>query len=297
MMVCTGWDDMLKCLFLFHPVTESLNTQYDEEAINTALQRLAMRQQQRQYTANNASNVLSQSKEGAIVSGSHNRKQSWGSTGNSELSGQHHRVQSNVEYYHHAQGSNEDNNRKPPRGQSANSRSQSHENLHHEGRRAQTATHSRTRSISSASKRSDHHKHHRKSSYSEQEEPRSANDTFNSFIHDGGESGIVSRPDSRTGPSKGSAHHQQVTSQMMKQQKMMEASRSLLEQSKAKHQAMVAQAHAAQKSKLDSNSAYGGSQEGVNNFGSQELAPKPPLNSSSNKKPTSSHRLARYVWT
>ena len=290
---------MLKCLFLFHPVTEALNTQYDDEAINSALHRLAMRQQQRQYTANKASNVLSQSKEGAVVPSTKTRKQSWGGstyTGSGHNGQQHHnphRVQSNVEHYHQMQGSNEDSY-KPPRGYSASSRSHSHENLHNEGRRPHTAVHVRTRSSSSSgAHRKPHHQQ-----CDEMDEPRSANDTFNSFIHDTGESGGGSRPDSRSGMMKGSQHHQQVTAQMMKQQKMMEASRNLLEQSKAKHQAMVAQAHAAQKSKQDSYSVLAGSRETLNsNMGSQELAPKPPAKPSSNKKPSSSHRLARYVWT
>ena len=42
--------------------------------------------------------------------------------------------------------------------------------------------------------------------------------------------------------------------QMVKQQRMIEQSKALLESSKAKHQAMVAQAHAAHKSRMSSAS-------------------------------------------
>jgi hypothetical protein len=67
--------------------------------------------------------------------------------------------------------------------------------------------------------------------------------------------------------------HQQ---QALKQQRMYEQSKALLEQSKAKHQAMVAQAHAARQT--EPNSGY---------------APKPPPAPSGNRKPVSASRTVR----
>lgn len=270
---------------LFGTFPESVPTQYDEEAINTALQRLAVRQQQRQYTANKASNILSQSQEDAIAQDTRTRKQSWGNQVHNDFNivNNNPRVQTNVEFYR--KGGREDGHRHR-RGHSASSRSQSHENLNNEGRRPQTSLHSRTRSSSGS-----------RAAYSAHIDPeehvRSANDTFNSFIEDAGsEAGNDNYPK----PTKGNRHHHHVKDQLLKQQKMVEASRTLLEQSKAKHQAMVAQAHAAQKTKEERN-GYGGSRETLHRASSQEITPKPPTNPSSNKKPTSSHRLARYVWT
>jgi hypothetical protein len=80
---------------------------------------------------------------------------------------------------------------------------------------------------------------------------------------------------------------------------MSEQSRALLEHSKAKHQAMVAQAHAA-KSQPTLN-FVSLPREPLRAVAVEEeesgapKAPKPPIKPSSVRKPTSSHRMARYV--
>ena len=67
---------------------------------------------------------------------------------------------------------------------------------------------------------------------------------------------------------------------------------NILKVSKAKHQAMVAQAHAAQKSRHSAQSSYGdGDSQGEAD--AQMYIPKPPPSSSGVRKPTSAHRMAR----
>lgn len=83
--------------------------------------------------------------------------------------------------------------------------------------------------------------------------PLTANDTFNNFIYED----IYRSP------------YQDLASQ----------SHTMLQQSKAKHQAMVAQAHAARS--IADDDGY---------------VPKPPPKPSSDRKPSSAHRLARSVF-
>ena len=65
-----------------------------------------------------------------------------------------------------------------------------------------------------------------------------------------------------------------------------------LQVSKAKHQAMVAQAHAAQKTRHGYQSDYGDGDTPVE-VEAQMYVPKPPPSSSGGRKPTSAHRMAR----
>jgi len=94
-------------------------------------------------------------------------------------------------------------------------------------------------------------------------------------------------------PSTGSTQYQLAQQQQLKQQRMMEQSKALLEQSKAKHQAMVAQAHAAHKSRqgaaIDVVEVDAEPESAM-----QRYAPKPPAMPASDKKPSSAHhRLTR----
>ena len=287
----------------FAAFAESFSEQYDE-VINSALQRLAMRQQQRQYTANKASNVLPQSSE-ARISNTRQQNQLW--AGPHEGTGGHS-VQTNVEHYQ--QASREDysnaNHRHHTRLHSANSRSSSHENLI-DNRRSNTALHVRAHSSSSGAPRGGHSKNRTTTKRDPDLNVKSANDTFNIFIDDmhtqalenGGPGRFVASVNGENtyNIARGSHQHQQVSQQMIKQKQMMEASKSLLEQSKAKHQAMVAQAHAAQKKQTLDRQVYSGSCETIPTaVMSTEHTPKPPSNPASNKKPSSTHRIARYVW-
>lgn len=120
---------------------------------------------------------------------------------------------------------------------------------------------------------------------------QSANATFNSFIDDHGQqwqndlamaysqvTGVV--PQNYHTPSQSSKQYQILQQQtQLKQQ-----SKVLLEQSKAKHQAMIAQAHAVQKSLTRPESE---------NTMVQMYAPKPPIKPGSRKATSSHHRMPR----
>lgn len=134
---------------------------------------------------------------------------------------------------------------------------------------------------------------------------RSANDTFNSFVNDsdqrsdeylvtgGHQSGGVNPTSKSYTPTFQSTQYQIAQHQiMLKQQRMIEQSKALLEQSKAKHQAMIAQAHAAQKG------IQQGAGEDVDITAAGAMHhPKPPLNPAHDKKTIGSHRMARYIWS
>ncbi|XP_053394016.1 tubulin polyglutamylase TTLL5-like isoform X3 [Mercenaria mercenaria] len=122
---------------------------------------------------------------------------------------------------------------------------------------------------------------------------QNANATFNSFIEDTGPNwrndlalaynqvtGVT--PQNYHTPSQSSKQYQILQQQALKQQ-----SKVLLEQSKAKHQAMIAQAHAVQKSmlKLDRPESEASM---VHMY-----APKPPVRPGSRKAASAHHRMPR----
>lgn len=122
---------------------------------------------------------------------------------------------------------------------------------------------------------------------------QSANATFNSFIEDTGPNwqnelalaynqvtGVT--PQNYHTPSQSSKQYQILQQQALKQQ-----SKVLLEQSKAKHQAMIAQAHAVQKTmlKLDRPESEASMV--------QMYAPKPPVRPGNRKATSAHHRMPR----
>lgn len=122
---------------------------------------------------------------------------------------------------------------------------------------------------------------------------QSANATFNSFIDDTGPNwqnelalaynqvtGVT--PQNYHTPSQSSKQYQLLQQQAQKQQ-----SKVLLEQSKAKHQAMIAQAHAVQKSMLKHERP-----ESEANM-VQMYAPKPPVRPGTRKAASTHHRMPR----
>jgi hypothetical protein len=122
---------------------------------------------------------------------------------------------------------------------------------------------------------------------------QSANATFNSFIEDTGPNwqnelamaynqvtGVT--PQNYHTPSQSSKQYQIIQQQALKQQ-----SKVLLEQSKAKHQAMIAQAHAVQKSLLKLDKPE---QEATM---VQMYAPKPPIRPGARKAVSAHHRVQR----
>lgn len=144
-----------------------------------------------------------------------------------------------------------------------------------------------------------------------------ANGTFNTFIEDAldnviacnqasGVQGtsLIDHPDLQKGISQFQGTRQSTNSnpyqaaqqhQLIKQQRMMEQSKALLEQSKAKHQAMVAQAHAAQQMQKQQETgqfvATGDADDGY--MEPPSFTPHPPQRPPTSKKPASAHRLAR----
>lgn len=123
---------------------------------------------------------------------------------------------------------------------------------------------------------------------------QNANETFNNFVEDAlSNTEYMEAYEQATGtslmngdysPSPGSTqHHMAQQNLQLKQQRMTQQSRALLEHSRAKHQAMVAQAHAAKHQTYHMLPAETGT-----------LAPKPPpAKPPTERKPASSHRLAR----
>lgn len=124
-----------------------------------------------------------------------------------------------------------------------------------------------------------------------------ADATFNSFIDDQNTNwqsdlslaysqvtGV--KPQNYQMASSSSKQYQLLQQQMLKQQ-----SKAMLEQSKAKHQAMVAQAHAVQKSIQQHVHRERPASE--TDIMKQKFAPKPPVKPAGTKRVTSSHRLAR----
>jgi len=127
---------------------------------------------------------------------------------------------------------------------------------------------------------------------------KSASETFNNFVSDVYANGCLEKAYSRvTGvnpmsgsnyhPTPGSTQFHIVQSQMalhngLHDPDIAEQSHALLERSKQKHQAMIAQAHAAH-------------QAGGSTSHSSILPPRPPAKPAMEKRPTSQHRLARYV--
>lgn len=123
---------------------------------------------------------------------------------------------------------------------------------------------------------------------------QSANATFNSFIEDTGtnwHNELALAYNQVTGVTPQNYHtpsHSSKQYQIMQQQHALkQQSKVLLEQSKAKHQAMIAQAHAVQKSLLQTDQP-----EPETNL-VQMYAPKPPVKPGSRKSVSAHHRMSR----
>ena len=124
---------------------------------------------------------------------------------------------------------------------------------------------------------------------------QNANATFNSFIEDVGpnwQNEVAKAYSQVTGVLPQNYHTPSQTSkqfQILQQQALKQQSKVLLEQSKAKHQAMIAQAHAVQKS-IEGRSR---SDRPESETGIQMYAPKPPTKSSHRKTASATNRMPR----
>ena len=262
---------------------ESSVANYDEETVNTALQRLAQRQQQRQYTAAKTAPLLQSSDRKPASpfrpqssSQQRHRTHSWG--------GSDQGLQTNVEDFNSvSRGSTKDVRRESNNNEVSHKysskddldRYESNEHLHHESQHNNV----NSRSVNNSRPPSG---------------IRTADDTFNSFIEDSviNENEAASAYNAVTGvrplssqyrPSRGSQQYQ-LAAQQSRVQEQEEVSSAMREQSRAKHQAMIAQAHAAHQSQR--NGQQEKDQEPVH-------VPKPPTKPHVVKKPASNHRLAR----
>lgn len=125
---------------------------------------------------------------------------------------------------------------------------------------------------------------------------RSANATFNSFIEDSNgttwQNDLAHAYNQVTGVLPSNYHTASQSSkqfQIMQQQAALkQQSKAMLEQSKAKHQAMIAQAHAVQKSVQQQQRLDQELESAI-----QMYAPKPPNQPPHARKTPSSHRVQR----
>ena len=261
------------------------NGQVHEEAINSALQRIALRQQQRHYVASKASSILGGSSaentprlvvqdQTDLTNGNITASTLTNSKHSSVNMSNGRAVQTNVDFY---PVKGDSNTATPANSKELQLTSASEPAIMRGGNNARRpTTQNSSRSVKSV---------------------RSANDTFQQFVEDSDHSSDrVSAYSQVTGvnpvnrnytPSFQSTQYQVAQHQMMlKQQRMIEQSKALLEQSKAKHQAMIAQAHAAHK----------GPPNGVAVEDPEaSFTPKPPSNPSPDKKTVGAHRMARWV--
>ncbi len=244
--------------------SESQMSNYDEEAINAALQRLAMRQQQRQYKSSNIRGPQGGAAEKTSndLSSKHiatrQRTQSWGGGSTKDSFSSTSSLQTAVESC--SSGKRKDSEQE---GSQNNLRSDSRNSIANRPNSCKN---------------------------------RTANNTFDSFVENAyyeNDAAVAYnqvtgvRPvSSEYQPSKGSQQYQLALKQQQKEQ-LKDDSRTLLEQSKAKHQAMVAQAYAAHKSSYHERNGNVDEAEG------KVMMPKPPPKPAEGKKPASAHRLAR----
>ncbi|XP_067680979.1 tubulin polyglutamylase TTLL5-like isoform X1 [Haliotis asinina] len=256
---------------------------YNEQAIHDALQRLAVRQQARQYSAFNGTSALQPeqlirpfntptgSRPGSATN---SRRPSDSLLNGGELSGSSSSIMS----------------------QQASRRQDAVQPL----QRYLTLEEQIIRSHPSSSSGSNRlHADHQMTGKHRQTNINmdNANATFNSFIDDPGaqwQSDLMTaysqvtgvKPQNYQNPSSNSRQYHLAQQQSVKQQRLMEQSKALLEQSKAKHQAMVAQAHAAQRT-------LNYAQPTEVKPGKQTFTPKPPIQPAGGRKMTPAHRLAR----
>lgn len=239
---------------------------YNDKVISEALQRLTMRQQARQYSAFNGSSLVPSDSGSRPTSASANR----------EPTDQHsiHSINSAPSISQADRGSGD-------------SKFISMENHVTKNRPPSGTVQKRVHSAIDIKSFEAHRK--KQSNVNLQ----SANATFNSFIEDTGPNwqnelalaynqvtGVT--PQNYHTPSQSSKQYQLLQQQALKQQ-----SKVLLEQSKAKHQAMIAQAHAVQKSMLKLERPESGATM------VQMYAPKPPVRPGTRKTASAHHRMPR----
>ncbi|KAK3093578.1 hypothetical protein FSP39_017678 [Pinctada imbricata] len=282
-----------------YATTDPTVDSYNDQAIHEALQRLALRQQARQYSAYNSTHSL-------VGEDGRSRPSSAKSSGNNEAAPQFSRSTSAVENLTYTlHGGPSHSVYKNSNGQSEYIHKQPNPTVHipesesykrNEGTKAyqtngvisEDVTRSRPPSgqgqrrseVKSASTNS-------RKPFQTNVNLQNANATFNSFIEDskGGpwQNDLALAYNQVTGVLPSNYHTATQSSkqyQLLQQQALKEQSKALLEQSKAKHQAMVAQAHAVHKSIQQQKQPASTEVESA----VQKYAPKPPMQPSHTKK-------------
>ena len=299
--------------------SESLTAQ-EEAAINSALQRIAVRQQQRQYVAPKGSNVLHSNEPtprdvgadqlGEDATSVHSLSHSHGANAHAVQNGRqsveltngvsptnHQRhVQSNVDNYppdatRDATAGGINGSHKPdalPPRVSGGGKSQSQQHINTTSLRRSARDRHSARSL------------------------RSANDTFNSFVEDylreaathdvtttaySQVTGVAPVNRNYTPTFHSTQYQIAQHQQLMKQQRMLEQSRALHDAaSRAKHQQMIAQAHQAHRTNgTPQSTPHGSAAEIEQQLPPHKYAPKPPSMPSGDRKTVGAHRMARYA--
>ncbi|XP_061172530.1 tubulin polyglutamylase TTLL5-like isoform X1 [Saccostrea echinata] len=274
---------------------------YNDQAIHDALQRLALRQQARQYSAYNGTSMINDESRSSSSQrigqgdmpqyGSNSSlvdttytvskpnsfdKMVPSSTGYTSAAGD--RMQTNTTVY--PEQTRSDNYSRPQDSVKYNSSNGITEDIRNRPPSGQGHRRVEVKSASGSRK-----------PVQSNVNLRSANATFNSFIEDSNgttwQNDLAHAYNQVTGVLPSNYHtasHSSKQFQIMQQQAALkQQSKAMMEQSKAKHQAMIAQAHAVQKQKQDQDieSAI------------QMYAPKPPVQPPHSRKLPSSHRVQR----
>lgn len=263
--------------------TPDLQDPYNEKVISEALQRLTMRQQARQYSAYNGTSLVPSDQGSRPPSAAGNREyidsqkawpihesnsvqsitsasaSAYGDRRNGELVDKYISMEDHI------------TKNKPPSGTNPK------------------RTHSAIDVKTLEAQRKKHHSHKQTNI-----NLQSANATFNSFIEDTGpnwQNELALAYNQVTGVTPQNYHTPSHCSKqyqiLQQQQALKQQSKVLLEQSKAKHQAMIAQAHAVQKSMLKLDRADSEATM------VQMYAPKPPIKPGTRKAVSAHHRVQR----
>ncbi|KAL4237970.1 Tubulin polyglutamylase ttll5 [Mactra antiquata] len=251
---------------------QELSEPYNDKVISEALQRLTMRQQARQYSAFNGTSLVPSDSGSRPSSASHNR----------DMSEQHK--------YRSAPDSNSvktGSGHSAPSGERGGGDTKyiSMEDHVTKNRPPSGVAPKRVHSAIDVKSLEAHRQ--------KQTNLQSANATFNSFIEDAGpnwHNDLALAYNQVTGVTPQNYHtpsHSSKQYQILQQHALKQQSKVLLEQSKAKHQAMIAQAHAVQKSMHKTDQS-----DSETNL-VQMYAPKPPVKPGARKALSAHHRMPR----
>ncbi|XP_052057768.1 tubulin polyglutamylase TTLL5-like isoform X16 [Mytilus californianus] len=264
-----------------YATTDPTVDSYNDEAIQNALQRLAIRQQARQYSPYNSTTIIPQDVEAkSRIGTAKGQRPSDMLQYRSNSVEDNSYVQTNVNTY-------------MPAGRTVDSAQRAFVSAEEMGIKSRPSSASYHRQTGD----------HAGNSQTVQSNVnlQSANATFNNFIDTNSghnlHSDLAMAYSQVTGVAPQNYHTASQTSKqfqlLQQQQALKQQSRVLLEQSKAKHQAMIAQA--VQKTNPPRPTMRNINGEIHIESAIQKYAPKPPIQPSHHRKPTGQHRAQRMV--